>query len=118
MPSIVRHDDHRTNWVKARAHYARDRSLRSCSPGNRDDFPSPDPASRNAVRFDIRPKRKHSAFVLEEELKCQYEDRVGTPHLSELEPDDDVIRQLNVEALKMGSKITTLENGTGLIVRE
>jgi hypothetical protein len=31
-----------------------------------------------------------TAFVKEEDLKCTLEDRMGTPHLSELQSDDEL----------------------------
>tara|TARA_R110002003_G_scaffold116_26_gene10286 strand:- start:8726 stop:8998 length:273 start_codon:yes stop_codon:yes gene_type:complete len=45
------------------------------------------------------PKRKQTAFIKEEELKCILKDRAGTPHISELQFHDEVQSQMNVEEL-------------------
>lgn len=45
------------------------------------------------------PKRKRAAFVKDEELNCLLEDRAGTPHISELGYDDEVLASLNGEEL-------------------
>ncbi|KAF2715106.1 hypothetical protein K504DRAFT_486859 [Pleomassaria siparia CBS 279.74] len=115
MPlSAARHSRYRTNWVKARAHYARDRSLRSCSPGNLEDFQGSDTSSQKSGATDISPKRKHSAFVIEEELKCQDQDRVGTPHPCEGAFDEDVTSELPVGELGMEGGATAIDLGTSL----
>ncbi|KAJ4294041.1 Mitochondrial beta-keto-acyl synthase [Kalmusia sp. IMI 367209] len=61
------------------------------------------------VNFEASgPRRKRSAFVQERELRCLIEDRLGTPHLSELQPGDDVNAQLNVEELSVGGEFAAL----------
>ncbi|KAF2676508.1 hypothetical protein K458DRAFT_396815 [Lentithecium fluviatile CBS 122367] len=49
----------------------------------------------------LGPKRKHSAFVMDEELKCLREAWVGTPHISELQANNDVSAQPSVEELSV-----------------
>ncbi|KAF2497370.1 hypothetical protein BU16DRAFT_312699 [Lophium mytilinum] len=81
----------RTSWVKARAHYARDRKIQL------------ERAQMSAQSSEYAmPKRKHSAFLLDEEMKCHREDVVGTPHLSEMVPGDDATDEIGVEDLSMG----------------
>ncbi|OCK81084.1 hypothetical protein K432DRAFT_296275 [Lepidopterella palustris CBS 459.81] len=63
----------RALWLKARAHYARDRKMR---------------LQAQQSQGQASPKRKHSAFLLDEEMKYYMEDFVGTPHLSEMVPGD------------------------------
>jgi hypothetical protein len=75
--------------MKARAHYARDRKIQSQTAHTHSTDPVP-------------PKRKHSAFLLDEEMKCHREDIVGTPHLSEMVPGDDAADEMDVEELQMG----------------
>ncbi|OCL05213.1 hypothetical protein AOQ84DRAFT_101704 [Glonium stellatum] len=77
----------RALWLKARAHYARDRNQRL--------------QARAQCRTEAMPKRKHCAFLLDEELNFQLEDVVGTPHLSEIEPGDEVPTQFGIEDLRM-----------------
>ncbi|OAF99252.1 uncharacterized protein CC84DRAFT_389074 [Paraphaeosphaeria sporulosa] len=93
---------------KAKAQYLRDRNFRTAS------MPIEAPT---ALRVDNIPllnsesfklKRKHCAFVQEQELRCLFEDRVGTPHLSELQPGDDVNAQLNVDELSVGGEVAAL----------
>ena len=50
------------------------------------------------------PKRKQAAFVKEEELNCMLEDRAGTPHLSELQHDEDITATLNMEELGLAGQ--------------
>lgn len=40
--------------------------------------------------IDTYPKHKQSDFIKAEEIKSFTEDRAGTPHLSEVRPDDDL----------------------------
>ncbi|KAF2477551.1 uncharacterized protein BDR25DRAFT_308458 [Lindgomyces ingoldianus] len=109
-PSIARDPRRRAHWIKARAQYARDWSRRGVEFSQEKRLPSGTdvvPPKRSAR--DFGPKRKHSAFIIDEELKCRLEDRVGTPHLSELLPGDDISGQLNVEELRMGGEAAALE---------
>ena len=113
MPPAVGRDPRRkTAWLKARAQYARDRKLQRNSVfEHREVLQAPDHQPQRAESSDFGPKRKQIAFVKEEELKCLREDRVGTPHISELQPDDDVNTHLNVEQLGMGDVAELLEVG-------
>ncbi|KAF9737708.1 hypothetical protein PMIN04_002997 [Paraphaeosphaeria minitans] len=100
--------DRRLRNVKARAQYMRDRSFRSTSMS----IKAPTALrARNGPFFapeEVRPKRKHCAFVQEQEWRCLFEDRVGTPHLSELQPGDNVNAQLNVDELIVGGEVAGL----------
>lgn len=49
----------------------------------------------------MMPKRKYSASLLDQELKFQLEDMVGTQHLSEIEPGDELSAQIGIEDLRM-----------------
>ncbi|KAF2270290.1 hypothetical protein CC78DRAFT_528767 [Lojkania enalia] len=111
MPAPIVRDSRRwASWVKARAQYARDRSARRSSPEQLETM-SQDLASapEGEQSVDIGPRRKLSAFVKEEELKFQLDERVGTPHLSELLPGDDVPTQPGADELSMSGKIAALE---------
>ncbi|KAF2248371.1 hypothetical protein BU26DRAFT_332241 [Trematosphaeria pertusa] len=108
-PALARDPRRRNAWLKARAQYARDRELRRVvTDPNMESSPEPEAITKNAPA-DFGPKRKRSAFVKEQELKCLIEDRVGTPHISELQADDDVSAQLNVEELKVGGEVAALD---------
>jgi hypothetical protein len=98
--------------AKARAQRLRDRSFRSASV----PIKAPTTLSVDNLSFlsnELKPKRKHCAFVQEQELKWLFEDRVGTPHLSELEPGDAVNAQLNVDELSVGGEVAALSIGDG-----
>ncbi|KAF2448172.1 hypothetical protein P171DRAFT_207221 [Karstenula rhodostoma CBS 690.94] len=105
-------DRHRRN-PKARAQCLRDRSFRSAS------IPIEAPTALRADSItiltseELKPRRKHCAFVQEQELRCLFEDRVGTPHLSELQPGDDVNAQLNVDELSVGGEVAALSIADG-----
>ena len=115
MPAYLRksHRHTKINWSKAQAHYARDRRLRSCSPRDQNDLSGTDfkAGAQQSDQIIFGPKRKHSAFVIEEELKCQIEDRVGTPHPSDVRSDEDMTPQMNMEEFEMGGKVSTYEAG-------
>jgi hypothetical protein len=113
--SKMRHARRPMNWAKAQAHYARDRNFRSCSPRNQNHKEEVSSFTTDGALIDVSPKRKHSTPVVEEELKCQLEDRVGTPHPCTFEPDDDeVLSQLNLEILKVGSELAVLEDESAM----
>lgn len=65
---------------------------------------SPEPEHCGSFPCRFAPKRKQSTFVKEEEMKFMFEDQVGTPHISELQLEDDVGAQLSVEELGMGGE--------------
>lgn len=99
--------------LKARAQYLRDRSSRNGSIL----IKTPTALRANSIPYltseNLQPKRKHCAFVQEQELRCLFEDRVGTPHLSELQPGDDVNAQLNIDELSVGGEIAALSVAEG-----
>ncbi|KAF1997093.1 hypothetical protein P154DRAFT_622696 [Amniculicola lignicola CBS 123094] len=85
IPFSIAHDpSRRAAWLKARVHYIRDRQLQLFPSKTSEILPPTPPLSAQLpVALEFCPKRKHSAFVINEERKCRLEDRVGTPHLSE-----------------------------------
>lgn len=117
----------RTAHLKARAKYVRDRKLQQ--------FWSPEQDTTHLITEDIlqhastngaviapkpeKPKqansRKHSAFVIDElideELISQLEARADTPHISELEPSEEVSTQES----GMSGEIVTLDEGGNVI---
>ncbi|KAF2875295.1 hypothetical protein BDV95DRAFT_313133 [Massariosphaeria phaeospora] len=111
-PAIARDPRRRAAWVKARAHYLRDQKLHQSAASPQyepmDYSVEPKTVPSKPMFVDFGPKRKRSAFVQEQEFKCLLEDRVGTPHPGELQPDDDVSAQLNVEELRMGGAVAAL----------
>ncbi|PSN73857.1 hypothetical protein BS50DRAFT_1984 [Corynespora cassiicola Philippines] len=117
MPKALSRDPRRrAAWLKARAQYARDQQNRQ-SPVDDDDVDVwPDqPANHPPMGIpDYGPKRKHSAFVKEQELQFLIEDRVGTPHISELHLDDDVSAQAVVEELGIVGAVAALVSPEGV----
>lgn len=103
--------DRRRRRAKAKAQYIRDRTSHGLSMpideilAARADFPL------KALSDESGPKRKHCAFVQEQEFKCLFEDRVGTPHLSEMQPGDEVNAQLNVDELSVGGEVAAFNVG-------
>ncbi|KAF2675732.1 hypothetical protein K458DRAFT_206049 [Lentithecium fluviatile CBS 122367] len=114
IPRALAHDPRRIKaFLKARAQYARDKDTRRFSAGPAMSVCKEPEASPKQSLVDLGPKRKHSAFVKEEELKCLMEARVGTPHISELQADDDVSAQLKVEELSVASEVAAMGATTG-----
>jgi hypothetical protein len=108
--AITKSPRRRSGWTKARIQRARDHERA------RSDFEPPDTSSdserhEEAGATAFGPMRKQSAFVKEEELRCLLEDRVGTPHISELCLDDGVSAQPNVEELGMAGEVEALVGG-------
>lgn len=103
--------DRRRRSTKARAQYLRNRSSRSTSVLSE----VPPAARADGLPLlnseEIRIKHKHCAVVQEQELKCLFEDRAGTPHASELQPSDEVNVQLNVDELSVGGAVAALSIG-------
>ncbi|KAF2652155.1 hypothetical protein K491DRAFT_719166 [Lophiostoma macrostomum CBS 122681] len=109
-PALARDPCRRAAYLKARAHYARDRKLQQLLC-NHDDSEAPVPsteimiphaniipvslASRSVSNgFKHRlPIRKHSAFVVDEELRGRFEARADTPHLSEGLPGEEAVQE-------------------------
>jgi hypothetical protein len=81
--------------------------MKKFSYGNQCQHPRPDITLQRPKPILIHPKRKQTAFIRDEELQWQLEDRVGTPHLSELVPGDDMNvdeqrLEIDVEGTKPG----------------
>lgn len=109
MPAALARDPRRRiALLKARAQYARNRKMRTLSLDPKLEVASVPRSPAKSSLVDFGPKRKHSAFLKEQELKFWIEDRVGTPHISELQPDDDVSSQLDVEELSVGGEMASL----------
>jgi hypothetical protein len=118
-PALANNPKLRGILMKARAQYARNRRLQTFAFS-----PEKDESTNMTIdRTDINlldskgPKRKHSTFVKEQELKCFLEDRAGTPHISNLQMDDDVSAQLNVEELSVGGDIAVIDT-EGMLLGE
>jgi hypothetical protein len=96
-------------WMKARAQQTRDRLLREYS-----DDEKPHQSFEPAQTFNeitptkMGPKRQRSTFVKDEELKCMLEDRVGTPHISELQHDENITVHLDIEELGLAGEANLL----------
>jgi hypothetical protein len=96
-------------WMKARAQQTRDRLLREYS-----DDEKPHQSFEPAQTFNevtptkMGPKRQRSTFVKDEELKCMLEDRVGTPHISELQHDENITVHLDIEELGLAGEADLL----------
>ena len=103
--------DRRRRSLKAKVQHLRDRTARSGSECTNTHV-APNAGSFSTIQSkEVRPKRKHCAFIQERELECLFEDRVGTPHVSELQPGDDVNAQLNVDELSVGGSVAAFSNG-------
>jgi hypothetical protein len=101
MPATVVHDAHRKlACMKARAQHTRDPFLREFSEKEK-----PKKLDKTAYILNtpvptlMGPERQRSIFVKDEELKCMLEDRVGTPHVNELQHDEDKTAELSAEEL-------------------
>jgi hypothetical protein len=90
-------------WPQYRALNSRERQIRSNFGAGSEDRPKY--PSTNAI---AGPKRKRVAFVKDEELNCMVEDRAGTPHISELRYDEEVMASLNVEELGLAGAAEAL----------
>jgi hypothetical protein len=112
---VARNPRRKSAWLKARAQHARNQALRYEVEDEAVDFPNDSPrdfetmAKQSIFSTDIGPKRKQCAFVMEEEMEFFREDRAGTPHISELQADDDVLAPLSVEELGMVGEAEALE---------
>ncbi|KAF1961959.1 hypothetical protein CC80DRAFT_500298 [Byssothecium circinans] len=118
-PALARRAVQRTAWLQARAQYARNRKLKyfmSCR-GGKDVEDIHNERQRNKSCEHGGPKRKHSSFIQAEERKYELEAHAGTPHISNLQTDDDVSAQLQVEELSIGGEVAAV--GTeGVLVGE
>jgi hypothetical protein len=94
--------------MKARAQQARDRLMRGYSDS---EISKSTIETTPCFGVGLTPKRQRSAFVKEEELNCLLEDRVGTPHISELQLDEDVTAHLNVQELGLAGAVNMLVDG-------
>jgi hypothetical protein len=109
--AFTRESRRRNAWLKARAQYARDQAARRISSSPTICTCSSPHVGPEQALTDVGPKRKHSVFVQEEEIKFLVEDRVGTPHISEIQADDDVSPQLNVEELSVANEVAAQDTG-------
>jgi hypothetical protein len=90
-------------WTKARAQQARNKQMRRDMNVEVPEEPVCVPT--HAVANHAGPKRRLAAFVKDEELNCMLEDRAGTPHISELQHDEDVFTCLSVEELGLAGDV-------------
>jgi hypothetical protein len=109
-PAITRSPRRKLAWTKARIQHARDHE-RATSGSDTQEMPSEPERLEEAGATSFGPMRKQSAFVKDEELMSLFEDRVGTPHISELRLDDDVSAHLNVEELGIAGEVEALLGG-------
>lgn len=107
MPSVIARDPRRkTSWLKARVQHERDRQRKQNR--NREIDSTLVEAEEPALLMAISPERKQIAVVKQEVMKYSREDREGTPHSSELQPDDDMVTCCSVEELGMGGEAEIL----------
>jgi hypothetical protein len=98
LPKLkTRNSRRRAAYLKARAHYARDRKLRQIYTKEETDGLKADQISEttrespSAVPPTLKAHlRKRSAFVIDEDVRSQLEARADTPHISEAIPGEDV----------------------------
>jgi hypothetical protein len=104
-PAIARNPRRKLAWMKARAQQARDRLMQEYSEC---EMATPKIETTQCFSAGMVPKRQRLAFVKEEELNCMLEDRVGTPHISELQLDEDVATHLNIQELGLAGAVDML----------
>ncbi|KAF1965618.1 hypothetical protein BU23DRAFT_22452 [Bimuria novae-zelandiae CBS 107.79] len=112
-PSSSSHDRRRRS-TKTKLQHLRDRTSRSRSVSHYENAAARAAFLPAVSPLTLGPKRKHCAFVQEQDLKCLFEDRVGTPHLSEVQPGDDLNTQLNVDELSVGGEVAALDVGDAI----
>jgi hypothetical protein len=96
-------------WTKARAQQARNKQMRKDTDSEVSEEPRHEVrAPIHAMMNHIGPKRRRAAFVKDEELNCMLEDRAGTPHISELQHDEDVFTSLSVEELGLAGDVESM----------
>jgi hypothetical protein len=109
VPTVARNSHPELTWMKARAQQTRGRLLHEYSDEEKLKEPYHHAHIFNIlVPTGVGPKRQRSAFVKDEELKCMREDRVGTPHISELQHDEDMTVQLDDEELGLAGAVDML----------
>jgi hypothetical protein len=104
-PAIARNPRRRMAWMKARAQQARDRLMQDYSNS---EMVTPTIETTQCFRIGMVPKRQRSAFMKVEELDCMLKDRVGTPHISELQLDEDVTAHLHIQELGIAGAVDML----------
>ncbi|KAF2821368.1 hypothetical protein CC86DRAFT_470600 [Ophiobolus disseminans] len=111
--SVARNLRRKTAWMKAQAQHVRNRRcIQEAS-----DHSSLCNSCNSKQPFDglgshgFSPMRKRAAFVKDEELKCMLEDRAGTPHISELKQDEDVVTSLHVVELGLVGAVDVMLAG-------
>lgn len=110
-PGSTRRDRHDRRTAQVKAQRLRDRTYRSQSVPNYENGSARGISLSTPNNQETGPKRKHCAFVQEQELQCLFDDRVGTPHLSELQPGDDVNAQFIVEELGVRGEVAVFSIG-------
>jgi hypothetical protein len=108
-PTVARDPRRKMAWIKARAQQTRDRFLRQYSNDEKSDQQTEFAMGLNEIEPTATgPKRQRSAFVKDEELRCMLEDRIGTPHISELWYDDNMAIHLGIEELVLAGETNVL----------
>jgi hypothetical protein len=98
-------------WPQDRALNSRKRQTRSSlDAGSQDSLKYP---STNAI---AGPKRKRVALVKDEERNYMVEDRAGTPHISELRYDEEILASLNFEELGLAGAAEALGGSEGSMI--
>lgn len=111
--AVARSPRRRMAWLKAQARYARDCVIQEYSDLEKSSLPCDSRQPPHlTTSLEPSPKRKQAAFVKDEELNFMLEDRAGTPHLSELQHDEEVTPTLLVEELGMTGAVDPLRVGT------
>jgi hypothetical protein len=106
LSAIARDPRRKTGWLKARVQHERDQKRRYCCDSEMGGVLIE--TENRAVFNAIGPGCKQTAFVKDEELECTREDLAGTPHISELQTDDDVIAPFSMEELGMSGEAEAL----------
>jgi hypothetical protein len=108
-PTVAHNPLRKMTWMKARAQQTRDRLSRQYSNDEKSDQRTEFTTDLNErTPTTMGPKRQRSSFVKNEELQCMLEDRIGTPHISELQCDENVTIHLDVEELALAGEADVL----------
>ena len=93
-------------WLKARVQHERDRKRGRVLNIEMSNYLFK--TEERTIPEVIGPERKQITFVKEEDREYVREDRAGTPHISELQADDDLFPPSDVEELSMGGEVDAL----------
>ncbi|CAN9254489.1 unnamed protein product [Alternaria sp. RS040] len=94
------------DWLKARVQHERDRKRGRVLNIKMSNYLFK--TEERTILEVVGPERKQITFVKEEDQECIREDWAGTPHISELQADDDLFPPSDVEELSMGGEVDTL----------